>query len=176
MHFRLRVVPHFSSGIGERAKRERALKSPHARKGDMRRGERKMILSPCCVSPLLAWGDFHARSRFACSTIPEEKWGTTRSQGAFAIVFDQFKCNLYTSSSADIYGWGENMNQGSMDQFHGPGPWTLFFKKWEMNKNRNSAKIRFDKKLSTDARNCLQIFSCAYMMYTLLANVQSEDC
>ena len=31
------------------------------------------------VSPLLAWGDFHARSRFAHSTIPEEKWGTTRS-------------------------------------------------------------------------------------------------
>ena len=27
----------------------------------------------------LAWGDFHARSSFACSTIPEEKWGTTRS-------------------------------------------------------------------------------------------------
>ena len=26
-----------------------------------------------------AWGDFHARSRFARSTIPEEKWGTTRS-------------------------------------------------------------------------------------------------
>ena len=35
---RLRVVPHFSSGIRERAKRERAWKSPHARKGDMRRG------------------------------------------------------------------------------------------------------------------------------------------
>ena len=31
------------------------------------------------VSPFLAWGDFHARSRFACSTILEEKWGTTRS-------------------------------------------------------------------------------------------------
>ena len=29
---RLRVVPHFSSGIVERAKRERAWKSPHARK------------------------------------------------------------------------------------------------------------------------------------------------
>ena len=29
---RLRVVPNFSSGIVERAKRERALKSPHARK------------------------------------------------------------------------------------------------------------------------------------------------
>ena len=30
------------------------------------------------VSPFLAWGDFHAPSRFARSTIPEEKWGTTR--------------------------------------------------------------------------------------------------
>ena len=30
-------------------------------------------------SPFLAWGDFHARSRVARSTIPEEKWGTTRS-------------------------------------------------------------------------------------------------
>ena len=31
------------------------------------------------VSPFLAWGDFHVRSRFARSTIPEGKWGTTRS-------------------------------------------------------------------------------------------------
>ena len=23
----------------------------------------------------LVWGDFHVCSRFACSTIPEEKWG-----------------------------------------------------------------------------------------------------
>ena len=52
-HSRLRVVPHFSSGIVEQAKRE---KRRHA-----------------------AWGDFHARSRFARSTNPEEKWGTTRS-------------------------------------------------------------------------------------------------
>ena len=36
----LRVVPHFSSGVAERAKRKRAWKSPHARKGDTRRGER----------------------------------------------------------------------------------------------------------------------------------------
>ena len=41
LRLRLRVVPHFSSGIVERAKRERAWKSPHARKGDTR-GERKM--------------------------------------------------------------------------------------------------------------------------------------
>ena len=49
---RLRVVPHFSLAIVERSK---------------------------CVSPFIAWGDFHERLRFAHSTIPEEKWGTTRS-------------------------------------------------------------------------------------------------
>ena len=37
----LRVAPHFSSGIVEREKRERAWKSPHARKA--RRRERKMF-------------------------------------------------------------------------------------------------------------------------------------
>ena len=37
------------------------------------------FLSPRRVSPFLAWGDFHARSRFARPTNPEEKWGTTRS-------------------------------------------------------------------------------------------------
>ena len=35
------------------------------------------------VSPFLAWGDFHARSRFARSTIPEKKWGTTRSLSCY---------------------------------------------------------------------------------------------
>ena len=38
-----------------------------------------IFLSPRRVSTFLAWGDFHARSRFARSTISEEKWGTTRS-------------------------------------------------------------------------------------------------
>ena len=38
-----------------------------------------IFLSPRRVSPFIAWGDFHARSSFARSTIPEEKWGTTRS-------------------------------------------------------------------------------------------------
>ena len=41
--------------------------------------EKAIFLSPRRVSPFLAWGGFHARSRFARSTIPEEKWGTTRS-------------------------------------------------------------------------------------------------
>ena len=31
--------------------------------------------SPLPMSSFLTWGDFHARSRFVRSTIPEEKWG-----------------------------------------------------------------------------------------------------
>ena len=58
---RLRVVPNFSSGI--------------------------IFLSPRRVSPFLSRGDFHARSRFARSTIPEEKWGTTRSLVRIRSVF-----------------------------------------------------------------------------------------
>ena len=54
---RLRVVPHFSSGIVKRA----------------------IFSLPAACRLFLAWGDFHARSRFARSTISEEKWGTTRS-------------------------------------------------------------------------------------------------
>ena len=84
LQLRVQVVPHFSWGIVGQAKRERAWKLPRARKGDTRRGERKMrdcrhFLSPWRVPPFLAWGDFHGRSRFARFTIPEEKWGTTRS-------------------------------------------------------------------------------------------------
>ena len=43
--------------------------------GPTREGERENFLSLLRVSPFLAWGDFHARSRFARSTIAEEKWG-----------------------------------------------------------------------------------------------------
>ena len=51
-----------------RASKMRAcMKSPHARKA--RHGASPLRLT------FLAWGDFHARSRFAHSTIPEEKWG-----------------------------------------------------------------------------------------------------
>ena len=51
---RLQVVAHFSSGIVERASLS------------------LLRIAFSCV------GDFHARSLFARSTIPEEKWGTTR--------------------------------------------------------------------------------------------------
>ena len=78
---RLQVVPIFSSVTVAWAKCERTWKSPHTRKGGTWRGEWKMrdyrqsliFLSPSCVSPFLVWGDFHACSSFACSTIPEEK-------------------------------------------------------------------------------------------------------
>ena len=79
---RLRVVPHFSSGIVERAKRERAWKSPHARK------TRRVLL-------LLAWGEFHARSRFAPPSIPEEKWGTTRSLTNMFLYQPSISCLKY---------------------------------------------------------------------------------
>ena len=49
---------------------------------------RLIFLSPRRVSPFLAWGAFHARSRFARSTIPEEEWGTTRSLTVAGINFD----------------------------------------------------------------------------------------
>ena len=39
------------------------------------------------MSPLLAWGEIHARSRFARSTIPEGKRGTTRSLVVKAFIF-----------------------------------------------------------------------------------------
>ena len=38
------------------------------------------------VSPFLALGDFHARSRFARSTIPEEKWRTLRKMAVVQIA------------------------------------------------------------------------------------------
>ena len=38
-----------------------------------------IFLSARRVSPFLAWGKIDARSRFARSTIPKEKTGTTRS-------------------------------------------------------------------------------------------------
>ena len=44
-------------------------------KGETRRGERFFSLSLSLLRvAFLAWSDFHARSRFARSTVPEEKW------------------------------------------------------------------------------------------------------
>ena len=71
---RLRVVPHFSSGIFiERTKRERAWKSPHARKGD----------------------DFYARSRFVRS------WLSLRKNEGLLVVKTKAKfIPIYTGPGA----------------------------------------------------------------------------
>ena len=58
MSARLRVVPHFSSGIVERAR--------------VKITPREKRLHAVCLA-FLEWGDFHAHSRFARSTIPEDK-------------------------------------------------------------------------------------------------------
>ena len=62
-----------------------------------------IFLSPRRVSPFLERADFHARSSFARSTIPEEKWGTSRSlairsgdTGQRSHCFDS--CQLITTS------------------------------------------------------------------------------
>ena len=46
-------------------------------------------------------GDFHARSRFARPTIPEEKWGTTRSL-AIRRCFATLSENVTITSDAFI--------------------------------------------------------------------------
>ena len=49
------------------------------------------------MSLYLAWGDFHARWRFARSAIPEDKWGTTRSLVSTSIplvILEQFRNQL----------------------------------------------------------------------------------
>ena len=68
------------------AKREREIlkRNASARENHPTREKAtRIFLPPRRVSPFLAWGDFHARSRFARSTFPEEKWVTTRSLGHY---------------------------------------------------------------------------------------------
>ena len=76
---RLRVVPHFSSGIYSRASETQArVKIRPREKRRHTAGRGKNCLSPPRVT-FSRMGDFHSRSRFARFTIPEEKWGNTRS-------------------------------------------------------------------------------------------------
>ena len=74
---RLRVVPH---SVPHRSicfwflRDSRSERNSSARENHLTREKATRH-----VSPFLAWGDFHARSGFARSTIPEEKWRTSRS-------------------------------------------------------------------------------------------------
>ena len=57
------------------------------------------------VSPFLAWGDFKARSRFARSTIPEEKWGTTRSLRQSGCLLQTFLAGPTTPPFIPVFIW-----------------------------------------------------------------------
>ena len=70
---RLRVVPHFSSGIVEPAKHERAWKSPHARKGVTPWGERKMRFSLPAACHLFSRGMIFTRARVSLSLLSLRK-------------------------------------------------------------------------------------------------------
>ena len=48
--------------------------------------------------PFFLRGNFHVRSRFARSTIPDKKWGTTRSLGPIIICIINNKWNMLTCS------------------------------------------------------------------------------
>ena len=68
------------------------------------------------MAPFLAWRDFHARSRFARSAIPEEKWGTTRSlivflnvwHTCFMIFYFSYPSQCYYKSYMDIVSLRES--------------------------------------------------------------------
>ena len=63
---------NFTFSLSSRGNEEIDISSPLFSSGIVERGKREFAF--------LAWGDFHARSRFARSIIPKEKWGrTTRS-------------------------------------------------------------------------------------------------
>ena len=72
---RPRVVPIFPQGQqSERNAREREKNPKRERRDAAVRKKFHFCLSPPRLA-FLAWGDFHALSRFACTTFPEEKQG-----------------------------------------------------------------------------------------------------
>ena len=72
--FRLRVDPIFPQG--QQSERNATGRENHSTREEVTHRE----------SPFLAWGHFHTRSRFARSTIPVEKWGTTRSLNTTSLL------------------------------------------------------------------------------------------
>ena len=62
------------------------------------------VCSPRLVSPFFAWSDFQARSRFAPSTIPEEKWGTARSLIVNCLIPHLEKSNAMLICNTDAMG------------------------------------------------------------------------
>ena len=74
-YFTTSSPPFFLRIVGRASETRARVKITPREKGETR----LVFLSPRRVSPFLAWGDYQAPSRFACSTVPEDKWGTTPS-------------------------------------------------------------------------------------------------
>ena len=110
MQSRLRVVPHFflrdsrASETRPRVKITPREKRRHTAGRLLYNSYITVFRSPRRVSPFLACGDFHARLRFARSTIPEEIWGTTRSLNKFGRPRSGSPICLITSMVTDRIG------------------------------------------------------------------------
>ena len=68
--------------------------------------------------PFLAWGDFHARSRFARSTIPDEKWGLLvvyKITGVFAKLMNlrTVKQKPWSEGENKVWDWVETTKKKS---------------------------------------------------------------
>ena len=67
------------------------------------------------MSLCLALGDFHARSSFALSTIPEDKWGTTRRCTPF-LLFNIFFSSREINKLKTIRHGDPNLSYISLPQ------------------------------------------------------------
>ena len=104
------------------------------------------------VSPFLAWGDFHARLRFARSTIPEEKWGITRSLADnchsskrnkfvnFRLNFNYFVLKIKRKQNVKLFCFSLNWKQIHFVNFQNI---TFLLR----NENKNKSEIKAEVKL-----------------------------
>ena len=65
------------------------------------------------MSPFFTWSDFHARSCFAPSTIPEEKWGTTPSLIVNCLIPHLEKSNAMLICNTDAMGQVASIHIGT---------------------------------------------------------------
>ena len=104
MQHRLRVVPHFSSGIVKRAKRERTWKSPHARKRDTLsitpREKRRHSLSLHAACRLFSRGVIFTRAGVSLALL------SLRKNGGLPVVYMQH--TFFNISLPSLCDYDEN--------------------------------------------------------------------
>ena len=100
VEYRLRVVPIFLRDSRASETRSRVKIIPRE-KGETRQGERRLAF--------LAWGDFHARSRFARSAIPEGKWGLLVVWSCMAIAIQKKKKREIRCHHLSVNVWHDHI-------------------------------------------------------------------